>query len=196
MSKQITITIMVKEQVIGATVLPRVKRGPVTLDHVRAWELIAGGATDWERGKAIEPRDGEDYVLWYKKLSERISRVLRSRSFKTTVKNGPDCPQGYPLTWTVTVYWNRPTKSPIDAFNDIDGIWTLYEVKQGQRRGKIVTRIHATLGCDGEELYDHLPEDASSYLVDPFDVGHVWVTPKAGDDPSYHFHFRRAKVDA
>lgn len=197
--KQTTITLEIEEDILGANVLPGPARGSryqytPKPEEIRLWEEIVTGA-NWHAGKHVEPKDGApDDMDWHKEFSARLLRVCENRpKVKTKVRVSKTFPGGSPRIVKVTAFWNRTKEKPtVDPM----GVWTLKEHRSAKDgKGRILSLIPASLGCDGDDLYCHLPDCDIPEGYDCFpDVGDVQVNPTdwhAEDTrPWWSFHFR------
>jgi len=197
--KQTTIKLELEEEIFGANVLPAPARGSryqytPKPEEIQLWEAIVTGAP-WSAGKRVEPKEGQpDNLDWWKELGARVVRICENRpKVKTRVRVVKTFPGGSPRIIAVTAFWNRPKIVPT---LDPIGVWTLKEHRNAKDgKGRILNRIAVTLGCDGDELYCHLPDGDIPEGYDCFpDVGDILVARKDWTAEDQHhwwrFHFR------
>ncbi len=199
--KQTTIRVRLEEDIAGmcAWAAPakvtrnRIEYAPSEWDR-RAWRVMAGEAAEWGKPIEIYPKDGPTLAFtpqWAHEVSERLVRVCKKRKFKTKVRVAKTFPNGDAEEVAVTVYWDRPVAPP-NA--DTPGRWKLVEHRKGKRRK--LGEVEATLECDGDELYCHLPDGDVPPGHDVFpDYGSVLVLPEsqATEDLWWEFTFRPGK---
>jgi len=181
--KQTTIGIRMEEDVCGEVVRPLPRHGgQLSAAERRAWELIAPSSVGGNPIVSNGLKSGEEC----RKLAERVGRVIANRRRKTRARVVRRATAGYAVEWRVTVFWDRPNpafkKKP-------DGQWTIYD-----RGGRVVCRVDASLDCDGDALYSHLPEGdvPDGWEVYP-DIGDILVVPDCGTDRGYLLKWRQRR---
>ena len=189
--KQTTIRIEIEEGICGAILWPKPSRPRSTTGFVpnpyelKLWNLIT--KQDSWTNKEVD-MDDQTSGDWWTRFGARVLRVCNSRSVKTKVRTVSKFPNGDPRLVSVTAYWEKSTVSHLDKL--MRGTWTLRQMQQG-KRNIVIAKIKATLDCDGDELYDYLPDGfPEGWEVESDGNTVVVFDPKDdGDGPTKWFSF-------
>ncbi len=198
--KQTTIIIEIEEDICGVNFipcLPKNSRNRTPSEyHVRLWQEIASKESDpAPKWQAVHIEDnGDAYNEFLQKMTERLVRISENRpSCKAKVRK-IHTPSGAVHKVAVTTFWGRKKQQD----DDPQGVWTLREMRGGKCVRILNSRICASLGCDGDVLYSHLPDgdvpDGYEVAADFGDVSVFAATELAAKkNVWWRFSFRRTR---
>lgn len=198
--KQTTIVIEIEEDICGVNFIPHLpknNRNRLPSEyHIRLWQEIASRKSDpqpkWAAVHAEET--GDTYNDFLQRMSERIVRLSENRpSCKTKVRK-IHTPSGGVHKVVVTAFWDRKKQQDSDPV----GMWTLREMRGSKCTRILNDQIRATLNCDGDTLYSHLPDgdvpEGYEIGADSGDVGVFAATQSAAEkNVWWRFTFRRTR---
>jgi len=93
----------------------------------------------------------------------------------------------------MTVFWDKPVVSPLDK--EVYGEWTLRKIESG-KRNKVLSRHRGNLDCWGDELVEHLPDEAQDFECEPDGRSVVYFDKENETSAYYEFRFQpKRKVE-
>ena len=199
--KQTTIVIEIEEDICGVNFIPHLPKNShnqlPSEYHTRLWQEIASRKSDPQpKWAAVHVEEtGDTYNEFLQRMSERIVRLSENRpSCKTKVRK-IHTPSGGFHKVVVTTFWDQK-KQQQDS--DPVGMWTLREMRGSKCTRILDDQIRATLHCDGDVLYSHLPDgdvpERYEIEADSGDVSVFAATQSAAEkNVWWRFTFRRTR---